>query len=406
MAPLSRDADGHGPLRLLWLIDSLQMGGAERLAATFARALDPRAMSLHVCALKRIAGNPVEEELAAAGIAVTTLHARNLRDVRAFARLVRLMRDGRFQVVHAHLTDASIWGSLAGWRTGVPVVASLHVMPGASRRLSRPALRERLMCAALNRLSATTIAVSAALRDAYVQRGLLDPARVTVVHNGIDVSRFAPADQEGRQAARQALGIADDAPLLVTTSVLRDRRKGVHVLLRALPRILGVHSAARLLVIGDGPIRPALEADAARLGIAGAIHWAGHRDDVASLLAAGDLFVLPTLEEPFPTAVLEAMATGLPVVASDIGGIPEMLDAPALGRLVTPGDADALARAVTGLLGDPRGRRAAAEMARRRACDRFSDRAWTERLTRVYMAAIERADTVPAPAGTGRVEAS
>jgi len=229
---------------------------------------------------------------------------------------------------------------------------------------------------------------------------------VTLVHNGIDTSQFAPVDAEHRQAVRRMLGVPELAPLLVTTSVLRDHRKGVHVLLQAMRQILATHPGARLLVIGDGPIRVELEADAGRLGIAGAVHWAGHRRDVSTLLGAGDVFVMPTFDDPFPTAVLEAMAVALPIVASEIGGIPEMLPMPGLGYLVPPGDAPALARAVCALLGDADARQTAGRAARRHVCSQFSTGVWVERLARVYATALGRTNAVPGHVGTGRVAAS
>jgi glycosyltransferase involved in cell wall biosynthesis len=383
-----RDDRRGRPLRLLWLIDSLAMGGAERLAVAFAREAAPAGIDLHVCCLKRIGGNPLERDLRDTGVSCHVLDAAHLRDRRAFARLRRLLRDGRFDPVHAHLTYAAIWGAAAARLEGVPSVATLHVPPESGPPWRRERIRERLMCALVTRCATTAIAVSAALRDRYVRQGLLDPAQTIVVHNGVDTDGCPTASREHARRLRLAFGLAPDATVLMATAVLRDRRKGLHVLLDALPQVFAAHPAARLVVIGDGPLRRELEAQAQRLGVAGNVCWAGQRHDVGSLLAGADVYVHPPLAEPFPTAVLEAMAASLPVVSTRVDGIPEMIADGSNGRLVPPGDAAALGAALVDLLSDSRARGALAAAARRTALDRFSTRVWIRALGAVYERAL------------------
>ncbi|HVS14501.1 MAG TPA: glycosyltransferase [Thermoanaerobaculia bacterium] len=389
------------PLRLLWLIDSLTLGGAEALTATFARAVDPAAVGLRVACLKTLGGNPFTEDLHRAGYPPVHLRSHNLRDLPAFRRLLRLVRGERIELIHAHLAYASIWGTLAGRLTGVPALASLHLAPAAAPAWTREGLRRRLLVGLLNRW-ATALAVSDAVRRAWVNAGL-DPDRVLVVHNGVAPPDPRPGADE-RARVRRHLGLAEHASVLVALSALRPG-KGLEVLIAALPALLELAPETRLLVAGDGPLRPALAALAASTGVDGAVVWAGFRRDVPALLAAADLFVAPSLEDAFPTSLLEAMTAGLPVVASRTGGIPEIVVPGKTGLLVPPGDPGALAGAMAALLADPVRRAALGAAGRRRVEERFSAVAWVERLTAVYRRILSPSDVdgeTVLPSGRGR----
>ncbi len=369
------------PLRVLWLIDSLTAGGAEALLPPLARRLERGRVELHACALRTLGGNPFESELAAAGVPVVNLEIRNLRDRAAFRDLQRLLREERAELVHAHLTYASIWGALAARRAGLPLVATLHTLPCTGAPWSRDRLRERLMCRLLRRPGVHVLAVSQALRRAYDTAGRLPAARVEVLHNGIDASAFAGGD---RQVARAELGLAPGAFAVSSVAVLR-HGKGIEVLLEAAARLRGARPDLHLVIAGDGPLRATLERRAAELGLAERVRWLGFRRDVQRVLAASDAFVLPSRFEAFPTALLEAMAAGLPVIASAVGGVPEILGEPPCGIALPPGSAEALADALASLLDEPaaqRGARGAAACARLEA--EFTVETWAERLAGLY----------------------
>lgn len=371
------------PKRLLWLVDSLGAGGAEALVVTFAQGLDRTQHQLFVACLNGAEGVNAQR-LRDANVPVTDLGARNLRDVGAFRRLLALIRADRIELIHAHLTYSAIWSAIASRLTGVPAIASLHVSPEATRALEDSArhriatsLRDGLLRAILNRWSRAVVMVSGALRDDYLARGL-EPRKVRVVHNGIELDRFRRPRTEARARLERELAIPPDVPIVATVAVLRPK-KGIEVLLAAAREV----RRAYFVIIGDGPKREEWTSLANDLGVSDRIRWAGFRTDVDALLAGCDLFVHPSLDDAFPTVLLEAMAAGLPIVASRVGGIPEIVTQGVTGELVPPGDAAALARAIDAVLGNEDTMRLMREAAQADA-SRFSTSAWIARLTAVY----------------------
>lgn len=344
-------------MRLLWLIDSLTVGGAESLVVPFARKYRGE---LTIVSMTTIGGNAIEEELRKDGVTVINLQSRNLRDTAAFHRLIGLARARKFDLVHAHLTYAAIWGALLSRVTRIPCVATLHVAPPVA---FRDRIKDRLMRFVLNRWAARVIAVSSALREKYLAAGGIDADKLAVAHNGIEVERFHPAPTASKSA--------------ITVSVLRPG-KGIEVLLDAVRLV----PEARFVIVGDGPMRAEWTALAQSLGVADRIEWAGYRNDVHALLSGHGVFVLPSLDDAFPTVLLEAMASGLPVVATRVGGIPEIVEPGVTGMLVPANDAPALAQAIREVLGsDTSAMRVAA---RKRAEERFSTEAWIARLEAIY----------------------
>ena len=377
---------GGRRIRLLWLIDSFNVGGAESLVLPFARRYDRKRYELFLCCLTSIGGNPIERELAAEGISVVNLEARSLRDVAAFRRLLSLIRDREIDLIHAHLTYASTWAALASRLTRVPSVATLHVAPP---RRGAAAVRDRLMRFALNRWGSKVIMVSEALRSDYRDRGGLSPSKVLVAHNGIEVDRFHGDRSIARGKIEREFDIPPGSDVIVTVSVLRPG-KGIEVLLESVRAVRHQRPSALFLIIGEGEKRREWEALAAKLGVSEHVRWAGHRSDVAEILPGCDLLAHPTLADAFPTVLLEAMAAGLPVVASSVGGVPEIIEPGVNGQLVPPGDAGALAAAIIALLTVANSMR---DSARRIANARFSTNAWLHRLDAVYESVGARAVT-------------
>lgn len=376
----------NSPVRLLWLIDSLTVGGAEALVVPFARRIDRQRFDLTVCAMSVISGNPIEARLRAEGVPVVNLGARSLRDREAFGRLQDLVRSERIDLVHAHLTYSAIWSAVLSRNTGVPSIVSLHVAPAASRSLQTSwkqklatTVRDRLMRFAASRWSSRIVMVSDALRQTYVRGGGVRRSKVRVVHNGIEVERFRADRAAARQRIEREFAIPSGVPVVATVSVLREG-KGIEVLLDAARSV----PDAIFLIVGDGPKGPEWRRIAETHRVSDRVRWAGYRTDVDALLGGCDLFAHPTLSDAFPTVLLEAMAAGLPIVASNVGGVPEIVVPGETGLLVPAGDARRLAAAINEIAGDTERTRRMGARAQRIAEERFSIDAWLRNLTAVY----------------------
>jgi glycosyltransferase involved in cell wall biosynthesis len=257
----------------------------------------------------------------------------------AFWRLFTLLRGRRPTILHSWLFHANLPGRVLGRLAGVPVIIC------AEQTMAMEAEWRYFLNRKTSRLVDRVVAASANVRDFCIDHIGLPAGKVVVIHNSVEGIVSPPA---ARQAARQELGLPLDGPLTGTVSRL-DPVKGVDYLLRAFAQVRD----GQLVVIGDGPERTTLHALADGLGLTGRVHWAGYRSDVPKLLPALDIFVQPSLHEGLPNAVLEAMAAGLPVVATKVGGTPEAVLDGVTGVLVPARDPVALAEAITALHHDP-----------------------------------------------------
>lgn len=354
-------------MRILHLIPDLALGGAQRMLTYAAAAMDHERYRLDVAHW----GKPtaLQAELERLGITVHRLEGGPslLRLARAFGQHVRRLRP---DVVHTHLFDADLIGILTARALGVRrCCTSIHSFSFFVARRHR--WRYRWL---LGPLVGRFLAVSRALADYLVRECRLPASRVRVVPNGIDTARFAPA---ARPAPRSAPG--------PTVGVLTrlDTRKGLPYLLRAMAQLRSDLPDARLLIGGDGEDRPALEREACSLGLTGRVEFVGAVGDSADFYRRLDCFVLPSLDEAFGLVLLEAMAAGLPVVGTRVGGIPEILEDGVQGRLVAPADSQALAGAIRELCADPLRCRRMGEVARQQA-QRFDIGRTAEALQAAY----------------------
>ena len=367
---------------ILWLIDGLGMGGAERLMVPYLRHLDRRRFTPRVCVLQERDGNPVAEQIRQLGIPVDLLPVSRLRNPGNLPRLWRYLRRHRIDLAHTQLEFANTLGTLAARMGGIPAVCTLHTFDNLAEG-GRAGRRIRLMWWALRHFSRRIIAVSEEIRQYHIQAARFDPERVVTLYNGIDLARFRCPPG----AARAGLGIPPDVPLLLTVAVLR-QPKGIQYMLAALPEVLAAVPQAWYLVVGDGAYAGALRQAARQYGVAERVIFAGARPDVPQLLAASDLFVLPTLLDALPTVLIEALAAGKPVVASRVGGVPEIVSDGRSGLLVPPAQPDALARACIQLL---QARDLAERMGRagrETAGQKFDIRRQAARLGELYLEAL------------------
>ncbi|HSR16427.1 MAG TPA: glycosyltransferase, partial [Gemmatimonadales bacterium] len=345
------------------------------------RGIEPR-----VAALQSRGGNPVADRIRAIGFDVADLGIARLRQPGAYRRVAEAIRKAQPDLVHTQLQFSDILGTVAAHRNGIPSISTQHTLE-APEGGSRESWRRRLAVGILRHRADRVIAVSDDARSFAIRRLRLSPDLVTTIHNGIEVDRFAPRPGD-RQEARAEFGIPGAAPVVITVAVLR-RPKGIQDALAALPSILHAVPDLHYLVVGDGPFRSELEGLAAAVAPTGRVLFAGVRHDVARLLSAADLFLLPSHTEALPTVVAEALAAGLPIVGTTVGGIPEMID-PEIGILVPPRHPAAIAEATIRLLDDPERRRACGRRGAGVARERFNIVTQTERLDALYREVLDR----------------
>jgi glycosyltransferase involved in cell wall biosynthesis len=322
-------------------------------------------------------------ELRQIGVHVTVLDEARIGAIALVQQLTGIFRAERINVVHTHKYKDGVLGALAAWRAGVPhFVRTMHGFPEPMSGWNRvkSSLYYALDRRVLRHSADLIIAVSRRMAEDLRESGFR-PTMVTWIHNGVDVRQVRAACP--RDAVRRELGIDHDV-LLIGTAGRLSAIKGQEGLLRAAARILETHPTARFLIVGDGPLGSHLLSTASALRIDHACHFLGPRADVFDVMAALDIFVLPSLNEGIPMALLEAMTLGTPVVAAAVGGIPEVVQHRVNGLLVPAADDQALADACLELAADPSWAQALAAQARRSIADGFSHECSGEALLYAY----------------------
>lgn len=308
-----------------------------------------------------------------------------LSDLKAFRQLHKVIRDHELDILHTHTSKAAMLGAMIGMTSRSVIVVNTGHNFGYIAMQKR---WKRAVFWVYDRFISSfghnaTIAVSQTVADLALAGHLIPKKRLHVIQNGIRLHRLDNIlASEGLK--RDVLGPAmSDGPLLLCVARLV-WFKGLHTLIDALPQVMAHHPDARVLIVGDGELRADLEAQAHAIGIADKIVFAGERDDVPALLRIADMFVLPSVSEGLPISLLEAMAAKLPLVASDVGGIPELIDDGRTGALFPREDVVALQDAILGYLGNPTAMRRAGDAGRKKLEDQFSQRAMVNKSEALY----------------------
>jgi len=324
------------------------------------------------------------------GRSISQYGADLLETVRSAFRLVRIIRREHVAVVHVN-EILDIYAGIAARAAGVPVV--WHIRADMS---SWPSPLRALLPRFVNALSAQIVAVSASVREEVFRRHGVATSKVRVIHDpGPDPADFHPAVDGS--AVRRELGVPDDALLVVLVSKLVEP-KGHEVLLRAAPQVLRSFPNARFAIVGgdvDGAHHARYAARLRRLpqelGIGSAVTFTGFRSDIPQIMAAADIVVhCATHPDPFPGVVLQAMAVGTPVIASDIGGPREQIADGMTGVLVPMADAEALSKAIRALMADPAKRSSLGRSAASHVSSTFTSDAFHRELSEVYEQVIAR----------------
>ncbi len=314
-------------------------------------------------------GSRLAERAEAEGFAVTRVRMRSSVDFGAVNALVKLIQRERVDVVNTHSGRDSLLAGLAGrlaWRQPL-VVRTRHLALPITSRFTYSVLPHHV------------VAVSEYVRQYLISEGVA-AERVSTIYTGIEPDALA---LDGPSSLRGELGLGPEVPLVGTVAILR-QKKGHHLIVDAVPQILQALPDAHFVFAGDGPQTDNLKAQIAALGLSGRVHLLGLRRDVANVLAGLDLFVLPTREEALGTAYIEAMAMGLPIVGTQVGGVPEVVGDGDNGLLVPVDDSPALAAAIIRLLSDPATRAAMAARSRDRVVSHFLTDTMCEHMVLLY----------------------
>ena len=362
--------------RPLMLCQGLEVGGLESMVCELCRGLRARGHEPEVCCYDALGA--YAEDLRGRGVCVHLLRRRPGVDWGYAFRLARLVRGRAVDLVHAHNATAWFYGAWAAFLARRPLVYTEH------DRSFPPPPRIQALHRLLARLTRAVVAVSGEVADNLRRYEGIDDVRV--IPNGVDGHRFRPASEGERSARRRALGLGEGEVVLGTVGRL-DPLKDHRLLIEA---VTGLEGSWRLLVVGDGPLRAELERLVQERSLGGRVVFLGERRDVPELLRAMDAFVLPSRSEGLPMALLEAMACGLPVVATRVGGIPEAVREGEGGLLCDPGDSGGLRDALCRLISDPPLRRRLGRGARVAFERRFSLQRMVEGYERLYLSLLGR----------------
>jgi glycosyltransferase involved in cell wall biosynthesis len=373
-----------GGFRLAHLIESSGPGGAERVVAELATSLQAGGAE-NVVFLPADGEDWLRRQLDGTGVAVEYFRIERPLSLSCVRTLVRAFRTHRIAVAHSHEFSMAVYGACAARGAGIPHVITMH-----GGRYYAGRLRRRLALRAAMALSARTVAVSSQLADAIGRDLGVRQSRILTIPNGV---RYTPPE---RVTLRDELRLRPEDPLIVSVGNLYPV-KGHRHLVDAVALLIDQHPTLHLAIAGRGELEASLAAHAAERGLAGHVHLLGLRSDVSAILAAADVFVLPSLSEGLPLALIEAMFAGRPIIASEVGEVGTALAGGRVGVLVKPADAGELAAALDSLLCDPLLAKTLGDRAVRQAVAQYDSSRMVRRYTNVYEQALgSRSDILPA----------
>jgi glycosyltransferase involved in cell wall biosynthesis len=381
---MSTSVDG---MKILFVIDSLGAGGAERSLAELLPALEDAGIEAIIACLDR-RPHGVEAEVLASGADVRFLPRRPVARVRELRSIVA--RESP-DLIHTTILASNLVGRLASIGSPATVLTSLVSTPYMPIRKQDPRVRPLALSAVrlvdiatARRLTDHFHAITEAVKSWAVADMGLDPSRITVVHRGRNSDRLGEPGPERRRSARLALGLRDDDEVILTVG-RQEFQKGQRYLLEAVAALAPRRPHLRLLIAGRrGASSPELDRLLAVPQLAGRVHVLGHREDVPDLLTASDLFAFPSLLEGLGGSVLEAMALGLPIVASDLPAVREIVEEGENALLVPVAAADELAEAIDRILQDPRLARRFGQRSREIFLERFTSTRSAEAMIDLY----------------------
>jgi sugar transferase (PEP-CTERM/EpsH1 system associated) len=386
-------------LRVVHVVLTLDVGGLERNVVNQVREGQKLGQRVSVVCLER--PGTLAGQVEALGGRVVWLNKRPGLRPGMVLRVRHALRELCPDVVHTHQLATLLYGGAAARSLGVPVV--VHTEHGRERYATR--LKTRLLGRTAGRFCDVFYCLTADMAGEVRAARIVPDRKLRVIHNGIDIAKFQAATDDDRAATRGSLGVPTDAPLIGTVGRLSEVKRQ-DVLIRAFARVRQTVPTAHLVLVGDGPLLSELQSLAAALDVADAVHFAGYQPHSGPFLRAMDVFALTSRSEGMPQAVLEASVIGLPVVASRVGGLPEVIEEGVTSLMFPSGDDAALAAALCDLLSDPTRRRALGSAARARVETKFSVARMAGDYHRDFLQLLQARGRAPATATTAAAAAA
>jgi L-malate glycosyltransferase len=363
-------------IKVVHIIDSMEVGGAQMQIANFFAHTnrDKFELSLICLSYKGALGEQIERD----GFRVEALGKQGRIHSSMLWKLIGLLREIKPDVVHCTIFTANLWGRLAGLFVGAPVLIAHEQSTVSLEKWYRKVI-DWILAWGTWRI----FAVSENLRNRVVAEEKIPARKVQVLHNAIDTSLFTNAPAEVTlPAGKPGIRVGIVGRL--------EYRKDHLTLIRSAAKVLQSVPDATFFLAGEGPDRPQLEAEIEKLRLQKSVILLGERRDIPALLHAFDVYVLSSITEGLSLSIMEAMAAGCAVVATDVGGNAELLDNGQAGLLVPSGDPDRMAQAIMRLLQNAEERRAFSESAQRRAQEHFDIRVVSRQLEALYVKALRR----------------
>jgi len=374
-------------MNILQVTKGALMGGGERHVLTLLEGFKSQGVRTHLAVFTE---GRLAETARGLGVDVHVLPKRFRGDIRPLTGLINLVRKKKIDIVHTHLVSGNLYGRLAGKVAGVKgIVTTLHhSRKEALGNFALPFMANLFFRGDIfmGRLSDRMISPSADLKRLLIDHDL-DPARITVIPNAINMDKTKVSDDE-MDACRRELRIPPGMKIVGMVGRLVEV-KNFDLFIQAARKVLGQNPKVLFLIVGDGPLRHKLEKQAADSGIKERIIFTGFRDDVFRLIAMMDLFVLCSTSETNPIALMEAMASGKPVIATDVGGVSELIDHHITGWLCPSGDLACLTEAMIHLLSHPEQAKEIGARAREKMQKTYSLETITAQLLEVYQNLID-----------------
>ena len=368
----SHDSRDH----VVHVIGSLQIGGAEKMLVNFIKAADQDRFRYTILCLS--SRGEMADEVLGAGVNLEVRKVRFRTFFRDIGNLAHWFRTQRVRVIHSHMFYASLCSRIAGLRAGVPVLVTTEHGKEPWKKWWQIKLDNFL-----SRKTYYHIAVSVDVRNIRIRRDGVSPDRITVIPNGVPIPQKTN-ESRVRKGLRAEFGFEDDTFVIGTVGRVIGA-KDYPLLLEALVLVRKSIPHSHWLQVGDGPDREKIMGLAEKLGLSSSVTFAGRRSDVGDLLEAMDVWVMSSAREGLPVALLEAMAAGKPIVATDVGGIPDAVDNDISALLVPAGDAEALAGCIVKIREDVQLAGKLASAARERAMRKFGIEAVTRKIENIYL---------------------